>query len=91
MATFGKELILFDRGYPSMELIEQLLEAGIDFVMRVRGKFDCGIDTLGAGDHRVVLEKGGRGPIAVRVVKFRLGGKGDGNAYHQSYGEKLPV
>jgi hypothetical protein len=75
MATFGKELILFDRGYPSMELIGELLKAGIDFVMRVREKFDCGIDALVAGDHRVVLEQGGRGPIGVRVVKFRLGGR----------------
>jgi hypothetical protein len=74
MPSFGKELILFDRGYPSMELIEQLLEAGIDFVMRVREKFDLGIDALGCGDHRVRLEKGGRGPIEVRVIKFRLSG-----------------
>jgi hypothetical protein len=74
MASFGKELILFDRGYPSMELIGQLLDAGIDFVMRVREKFDVGIDGLGLGDHLVILEKGGRGPVGVRVVKFRLGG-----------------
>jgi hypothetical protein len=74
METFGKELILFDRGYPSMELIEELMEEGIEFVMRVREKFDLGIDALGAGDHKVTLEKGGHGPIEVRVVKFRLGG-----------------
>jgi hypothetical protein len=60
IGTSGKELILFDRGYPSMELIGQLFEAGIDFVMRVREKFDLGIDALGMGDHRVTLEKGGR-------------------------------
>jgi hypothetical protein len=57
-----------------MELIMLLLEAGIDFVMRVREKFDLGIDALGCGDHRVRLEKGGRGPIEVRVIKFRLSG-----------------
>jgi hypothetical protein len=74
METFGKELILFDRGYPSIGLIGVLFEAGIDFVMRVREKFDLGIDALGLGDHRVTLEKGGRGPVEVRVVKFRLGG-----------------
>jgi hypothetical protein len=74
MASFGKELILFDRGYPSMELIELLKQEKIDFVMRVREKFDVGIDALGLGDHRVVLEKGGRGPVEVRVVKFRLAG-----------------
>jgi hypothetical protein len=57
-----------------MEPIGQLVEAGIDFVMRVREKFDAGIDGLGPGDHLVRLEKGGRGPVEVRVVKFRLGG-----------------
>jgi hypothetical protein len=36
-------------------------------VMRVREKFDRGIDALGAGDHRVVLEKGGPGPLEVRL------------------------
>jgi hypothetical protein len=50
------------------------MEAGIGFVMRVREKFDLGIDVLGLGDHRVILEKGGRGPVAVRVIKFRLSG-----------------
>jgi hypothetical protein len=74
MALFGKELILFDRGYPSMELIELLKQEKIDFVMRVREQFDLAIDALGLGDHLVILEKGGRGPVEVRAVKFRLGG-----------------
>jgi hypothetical protein len=74
MESFGKELILFDRGYALMELIEQLLEAGIGFVMRVREKFDLGIDGLGGGEHQIVLEKGGRGPVEVRVIKFKLPG-----------------
>jgi hypothetical protein len=76
MESFGKELILFDRGYASMELIGQLLEAGIAFVMRVREKFDRGIDGLGRGDHEVILEKVGRGPVRVRVIKFKLPGGG---------------
>jgi hypothetical protein len=74
MERFGKELILFDRGYPSMELIRVLMEARIAFVMRVREKFDLGIDSLGLGDHRVILEKGGSGRIKVRVIKFGLAG-----------------
>jgi hypothetical protein len=72
MASFGKELVLFDRGYPSVELIQWLQEKRIDFVMRVREKFDRGIDALGRGEHEIELEKGGVGPIAVRVIKFRL-------------------
>jgi hypothetical protein len=71
---FGKEMIIFDRGYPSIGLIEGLYERKIDFLMRVRGKFDVGIDGLGLGDHVVELEKGGVGPLKVRVVKFRLKG-----------------
>jgi hypothetical protein len=74
LAGFGKELILFDRGYASMELIELLFEKKIDFLMRVKEKFDLGIDALGRGDHSVTLEKGGRGPVGVRVIKFRLPG-----------------
>jgi hypothetical protein len=70
----GKNLIVFDRGYPSIELIELLMEGKIDFLMRVREKFDLGIEGLGLGDHRVVLEKGGRGPVEVRVIKFPLPG-----------------
>jgi hypothetical protein len=57
-----------------MELIDLLLKAGIGFVMRVRENFDLGIDGLGRGDHRVKLEKGGRGPVRVRVIKFKLPG-----------------
>jgi hypothetical protein len=74
LGGFGKELILFDRGYASMELIELLFEKKIDFLMRVKEKFDLGIDALGRGDHRVTLEKGGRGPVGVRAIKFRLPG-----------------
>jgi hypothetical protein len=62
--SFGRELILFDRGRPSMELIELLM----------REKFDLEIDGLGLGDHEAALEKGGRGPVKVRVIKLRLSG-----------------
>jgi hypothetical protein len=74
MGDSGKNLIIFDRGYPSIELIELLMEEKIAFLMRVREKFDLGIDVLERGEHRVELEKGGRGPVEVRVIKFRLPG-----------------
>jgi hypothetical protein len=48
--SFGKELIIFDRGYASRELIELLFEKKIDFLMRVKKKFDTGIDALGRGE-----------------------------------------
>jgi hypothetical protein len=47
--SFGKELILFDRGYPSIEPIEPLMKEKIELVMRVRKKFDPGVDGLGLG------------------------------------------
>ena len=68
-----KELILFDRGYPSFELIKTLLEAKIHFVMRVRNKFSVAIDELSRGDHRIELEQG-ETKIPLRVLKFRLDG-----------------
>jgi len=68
-----KELILFDRGYPSFELIKELLEAKIHFLMRVRSKFSIAIDELSRGDNLIELEHGEE-KILVRVLKFRLDG-----------------
>ena len=69
----GKELILFDRGYPSFNLIKELMERGIHFVMRVRKKFSTQIDGLRYGDHSIELEQTGE-KIGVRVIKFLLPG-----------------
>jgi hypothetical protein len=66
-----KELILFDRGYPSFELIKGLLERKIHCLMRVREKFSTMIDGLGRGDHTIELERGEE-RIPLRVIKFRL-------------------
>jgi hypothetical protein len=63
-------LILFDRGYASEELVRHLLDgdAGrIDFIMRVKTKFNIGIDSLPLGDH-IFLFHG----MPLRVVKFEL-------------------
>ena len=68
-----KELILFDRGYPSFELIKELLEAKVHFVMRVRNKFSLAIDKLNRGDHSIELEQGEE-RLPLRVLKFRLDG-----------------
>jgi hypothetical protein len=72
MESFGKELIVFDRGYPSQELMRVLSERGIGFVMRVRQKFNLEIDGLSMGEHRIKVEVGGGEMRAVRVIKFRL-------------------
>jgi hypothetical protein len=64
LGPFGKELIIFDRGYASIELIELLFEKKIDFLMRVKKNFDAGIDALNRGDHSVIPGK----PAGVRWV-----------------------
>ena len=69
----GKELIIFDRGYPSFELIKELMGSKIHFLMRVRKKFSIEIDELSRGDHKINLEHGEE-KIPVRVIKFHLGG-----------------
>jgi hypothetical protein len=66
-----KELIIFDRGYASKELINELLSKNIRFVMRVRTKFSTEIDALERGDHTITLGHGDE-QILLRVLKFRL-------------------
>ena len=69
-----KELIIFDRGYPSFELVNELTESKIHFLMRVRKKFSTEIDELSPGDHhRIYLEQDEK-KIPVRVIKFNLDG-----------------
>jgi len=66
-----KELVLFDRGYPSFELIQELFELKIHFLMRVRNKFSILIDNLSRGDHVIKLDHNGQ-QRKIRVIKFRL-------------------
>jgi len=65
------EIVIFDRGYPSFELIEGLLERKIHFLMRVRAKFSTEADALDFGDHMIELKQGKK-RIPVRVIKFVL-------------------
>jgi len=70
----GKELVIFDRGYPSRELIQGLTGKKIDYVMRVRTKFSKAIDARGLGDHMIELEHGKK-RLPVRVIKLELDSK----------------
>jgi len=72
LASFSKELILFDRGYASFELIEYLKDSGISFVMRIKRGFNKSIDMLALGDHYLYLHRKGHDDIKVRVLKFTL-------------------
>jgi hypothetical protein len=68
-----KELILFDRGYPSRKLIQELTEKKIYYVMRVRRKFAKKVDALPLGDHCIDLTYK-KTQLKVRVIKFILPG-----------------
>jgi uncharacterized protein YbcI len=66
-----KEIILFDRGYASNELIEQLIEAKICFVMRIKRKFNVKIDRAPMGKSEIIYEAGKK-QVKLKVVKFIL-------------------
>jgi len=71
IAPNSKNIIIFDRGYPSFELIELLESLGFTFVMRVRTKFNLDIDSQNTADGFVCLKQGNKS-IQVRVIKFML-------------------
>jgi hypothetical protein len=73
LPSFGKECIIFDRGYACFDLIEKLLYCKISYVIRVKKKFfNVRSDKLENGDHSIVLSKKGHADIPVRVLKFTL-------------------
>jgi hypothetical protein len=71
IAPNGKNLIIFDRGYPSFELIELLERFGFKYVMRVKRKFNCDIDAQNKSDGYVWIKQNDK-RIHVRVIKFML-------------------
>jgi hypothetical protein len=78
-AHSDKNLLIFDRGYPSFELIDELMALGSYFVMRVKKKFSKAIDAQTKTDGYVWLEADvkisgikTKKRIHVRVIKFML-------------------
>jgi hypothetical protein len=66
-------LMIFDRGYPSFELIAELEKQGIKFVMRVKKKFNLEIDAQVADDAEVWhYNKDKTEKVKVRVIKVKL-------------------
>lgn len=61
-------VFLFDRGYPSKDMIQTIMAAKAHFIMRVRRKFSVKTDAAPMGDSAVDLWEG----IRVRVIKFTL-------------------
>jgi hypothetical protein len=64
-------LVIFDRGYPSFELIKMLEDLGIKYLMRVKRKFNNDIDAQKEPDGYVRLVKDNEF-LDVRVIKFTL-------------------
>ena len=62
------KLIIFDRGYPSAELIAELNQRKIKFLMRVRRKWNLDVDAMDAPEGVVCLADG----TSLRVVRFQL-------------------
>jgi len=73
LPSFGKELVIFDRGYASFDLIKAFSQEKypITFLFRLRTKFDIDIDNLPIGDHTFTLTQDEES-FELRVVKFEL-------------------
>ena len=61
-------VFLFDRRYPSKEMIEAISQAEAHFIVRIRRKFNVDIDAAPMGSGVVILKSG----LRVRVIKFTL-------------------
>jgi hypothetical protein len=55
MPELSDALLIFDRGYPSFRLMNLIESEDLVFPMRLRTKFDVGVDALGCGVHHCVL------------------------------------
>ena len=67
----GKKLIIFDRSYPSFELIKKLKDDEYYYLMRVKIKFNKEIDAQTETDGYIWYERNGE-RLHIRVIKFLL-------------------
>jgi hypothetical protein len=63
-----KKLLIFDRGYPSAALIHELEGQKLHFLMRVKSKWNHGVDETTAADSLIKLNE----TTTIRVIKFQL-------------------
>jgi hypothetical protein len=61
-------IIIFDRGYPSAELIKKLNGASLNYLMRVREKWDVDVDAVSAKDTLLDIKDVGK----IRVIRCTL-------------------
>ncbi|HEY5589013.1 MAG TPA: IS4 family transposase, partial [Candidatus Paceibacterota bacterium] len=67
---FSNDLILFDRGYPSKDLISFIEEKKIKYLMRVSVSFKSLVNVK--GEDQIVEIKNKKETLKVRVLKFQL-------------------
>ena len=63
-----KKLLIFDRGYPSVKLINELERDGLYYLMRVKSKWNLEVDEASLQDSTIELTE----KTKLRVVKFQL-------------------
>jgi hypothetical protein len=69
----AKELIIFDRGYFSREMVRILLERqNTEFIMRIPTQRILAADALGLGSYIIKLELDDGTEVDIRVIKFVL-------------------
>lgn len=66
-----KDIILFDRGYPSADFISFLFENKTDFVMRAKKNFSNDVMNAKGEDQIIKVNHNGK-PYNVRVLRFQL-------------------
>jgi hypothetical protein len=71
MKSFNKELLLCDRGYPSNDFLFYCQSKNINFVMRLKTKFNREIDDMPLGSHIFEINNDEK-KVIVRVVKLKL-------------------
>lgn len=72
MPAIGRKLIIFDRGYPSADMITSLTAANCDFLFRVRRKFNLELDALPLGVHDFSFTGEDGQMHALTAVKLKL-------------------
>ena len=68
MAHLDKKIILFDRGYPSLNMLEYLTDKNMNYLMRCQKSWLSEVERAPAGDSFCTLRTGQR----VRIYKFML-------------------
>lgn len=69
------DLVIFDRGYPSIQMMNQVLVAGADYLMRCKKKFNSYVIDFvesQSWDTTIEMTKEGEAPLMVRMVKVLL-------------------